>query len=371
MNLKVNFVYAISLTFALICFSGEEHDKCNHSHEHNHKHEHKHDDDVKAVFVTKALQQAMGLKTVHAESRRVESTISFAGRYELVPDARKVVSSPIAGRLSLIAKSLDNVKKGDVLFTVTSPELVARSHEISALEKRVKVYQDIKTPNAVLENELVVKRAERKSMLAGSEEKDGLVTVRAETDGMVEALLVQDGSWLETGTAVIQIVNRSDLRFKALVAQSDAKRLKDGMVAKVGENNGRIRVGVGDERGIVPVYVLFDDGVKAIAGELSHGECVSDEAMSAHMAVPSKCIVTIDLQPTVFIRDKHNEERFIAVAVTPGVSGGGWTAVDGLLTHHCELVSDGAYELKLAIPSAGKSKRAGHFHADGTFHEEE
>jgi hypothetical protein len=32
-------------------------------------------------------------------------------------------------------------------------------------------------------------------------------------------------------------------------------------------------------------------------------------------------------------------------------------------------VSDGAYELKLALQEEGDKKSAGHFHADGTFHE--
>ena len=335
---------------------------------------------AKSVSVTKAVQQVMGLRTVHAENRRVASTVSFAGRYELIPDARKVVSSPVAGRLSLLVKTLDNVQKGEPLFTVTSPELVARSREISALEKRLKVYREIKTPNAALENELAVKCAEREAMLAGAEEKDGVVTVRAATEGMVESLIAQDGAWLETGAAAIQTVRAHHLRFKALVAASDALHLKDGMSAKVGAHPGRIRIGVGDDTGLVPVYVLFAGDVKALAGERSDAECVTDETEKPHLAVPSKCIVSIGLQPTVFVRDPHNAERFIATPVVPVVSGGAWTAVEGLspyakkphtrdlFPHRCEIVCEGAYELKLALASDGAGREPGHFHADGTFH---
>jgi hypothetical protein len=130
----------------------------------------------------------------------------------------------------------------------------------------------------------------------------------------------------------------------------------------------------------VPIYVLFDGDVHALAGARAHAECVTDETETPHIAVPSRCIVTIGLQPTVFVKDPHNAERFIATPVVPGVSGGGWTAVDGLsphaknphtrdmFPHRCEIVCEGAYELKLALPSTGESKPAGHFHADGTFH---
>ena len=392
MNPKMNVAVAAALLSAVLACAHEHGSGCSQERRDGHHcrgdaHERpkcatdrKAGRHAKSVSVTRAVQQVMGLRTVHAENRRVASTVSFAGRYELIPDARKVVSSPVAGRLSLLVKTLDNVQKGEPLFTVTSPELVARSREISALEKRLKVYREIKTPNAALENELAVKCAEREAMLAGAEEKDGVVTVRAATEGMVESLIAQDGAWLETGAAAIQTVRAHHLRFKALVAASDALHLKDGMSAKVGAHPGRIRIGVGDDTGLVPVYVLFAGDVKALAGERSDAECVTDETEKPHLAVPSKCIVSIGLQPTVFVRDPHNAERFIATPVVPVVSGGAWTAVEGLspyakkphtrdlFPHRCEIVCEGAYELKLALASDGAGREPGHFHADGTFH---
>ena len=391
MKLKMNIFVGVAVLSAVLGYAHEHGADCSHDHAQEQKREHDHEHDghgkcaaggkaeshnrteraLKAVSVAKAVQDVMGLKTVRAERRRVTSTVVFAGRYELSPDARKVVATPVAGRLTLLVKPLAEVKKGDALFKVSSPDLVARSHDIEALEKRVNVYREIKTPNAALENELAVKRAERAAMLAGAEENDGVVTVRAATEGMVESLVAQDGAWLETGAAAVQTVRTHDLRFKALVAASDALKLRNGMSAKVGEHHGRLRIGVGDDTGIVPIYVLFDNGVHALAGERSRAECVTDDTEEPHIAVPSRCIVSVGLQPTVFVRDPHNAERFIATPVVPGASGGGWTAVEGLPSGHCEIVSEGSYELKLALPSAGDSKSAGHFHADGTFHEGE
>ena len=391
MKLKMNIFVGVAVLSAVLGYAHEHGADCSHDHAQEQKREHDHENDghgkcaaggkaeshnrteraLKAVSVAKAVQDVMGLKTVRAERRRVTSTVVFAGRYELSPDARKVVATPVAGRLTLLVKPLAEVKKGDALFKVSSPDLVARSHDIEALEKRVNVYREIKTPNAALENELAVKRAERAAMLAGAEENDGVVTVRAATEGMVESLVAQDGAWLETGAAAVQTVRTHDLRFKALVAASDALKLRNGMSAKVGEHHGRLRIGVGDDTGIVPIYVLFDNGVHALAGERSRAECVTDDTEKPHLALPSRCIVSVGLQPTVFVRDPHNAERFIATPVVPGASGGGWTIVEGLPSGHCEIVSEGAYELKLALPSAGDSKSAGHFHADGTFHEGE
>ena len=410
MKLKINIFLGVAVLSAVLGYAHEHGANCSHGHTHGQKQEHRHghgenrshdhtqeqkhehghehhehgkcaadgrtegrnepESALKAVSVARAVQDVMGLKTVHAEKRRVASTVVFAGRYELSPDARKVVATPVAGRLTLLVRPLAEVKKGDALFTVSSPDLVARSHDIEALEKRVNVYREIKTPNAALESELAVKRAERAAMLAGAEEKDGIITVRAAAEGMVESLIAQDGAWLETGAAALQTVRTHDLRFKALAASSDALKLRNGMPAKVGEHHGHVRIGVGDDTGIVPIYVLFDKDVHALAGARSRAECVTDETEEPHIAVPSRCIVSIGLQPTVFVKDAHNPERFIAVSVTPGITGDGWTAVEGL-PHHCEVVSDGAYELKLALQEEGGKKSAGHFHADGTFHEGE
>ena len=396
MNFRNTLIATVTSAAMLgICGCGEHHEGCEHQHHHEHQHDHekKHDhahehehkhgescshghtpqnphrsSPISHLTIPLAVQKVMGLKTVRAEMRRVASTISFSGRYELNPDARQKIATPVSGRLTLHVKALTHVKKGQSIFSVSSPELVARAREIDALEKRLAVYREIKTPNAALENELAVKRAEREALLAGADEKDGTVTVRAAEDGMIESLLAQNGAWLETGAAAVQTVQMHDLRFKALAAASDALRLKDSMPAKVGENAGRIQLGVGDDSGLVPVYVLFDSEVSAIAGERGHAECVTDETESPHAAIPSKCIVAVGLQPTVFMKDPHDDERFIAIPVIPGASGGGWTAVEGLSPHKSEIVFEGAYELKLALPSAGAKKESGHFHADGTFH---
>ena len=97
--------------------------------------------------------------------------------------------------------------------------------------------------------------------------------------------------------------------------------------------------------------------------------CVTDEHEKPETAIPSGCIVRIGLQPTVFVKDEHDKDRFLAVDVVPGLSDGGWTAVTGLPDDDdLEVVFEGAYELRLALP-AGDSRPAGHFHADGTFHE--
>ena len=74
------------------------------------------------------------------------------------------------------------------------------------------------------------------------------------------------------------------------------------------------------------------------------------------------------MTPSVFVRDERDEDMFVVKPVATGRSAAGWTAVTGLDAND-EVVSQGVYELRHALPAAGGEKKsAGHFHADGTFH---
>ncbi len=342
-----------------------------HEHEHEHKHEHEHDHG-RAVEVSDSAARSMGLRTVRVERRRMRSTVTLTGRMELAPDARRTVAAPLAGRLTLKVKPLQQVEKGDALLTLAAPELAARAQEIGVLEKRLEVYRQLKSANAELEAQLKLKRAEREALLNGAEERDGLVLVRAASAGTVESLLVNEGAWVESGASVIGLVRPQALRFRAVLAASEAARLKEGLKVDLEGVSGTLRLGIGDSSGTVPAYALFAEGaVPRRAGERASVACVLDETEAPVRAVPTACLVRIGLEPTVFVRDEHDPDRYLAVRVETGLSDGGWTEVRGLPDDDdLEVVREGAYELKLALAAKAGTKGAGHFHADGTFHEE-
>ena len=373
----------ISLLSVLsLCFAYAGHDTglaCEHEHEHKHEHERGHGyptclgGDVMLLEVSEKVQKALGLATVRSERRRLDGSRFFAGRYELAPEARITVGSPVAGRLRLVVRPLDRIAKGDVLFTVESAELVAQEKEIAQLERRLAVYRELKTANAALENELAVKKAAVAAQVSGNEVKDGVVTVRAPAAGSVESLTVSDGAWLVTGAEVVRLIRPDALRLKALVAASEADQLTDGQACVVEGTEGEIRLGVGDGAGLVPVYAVFPKGApRRRAGVRARLECVTDAHAPEVRVVPNGAVVRLGLKPAVFVRDRSDDDRFVAVPVVPGVSKGGWTAVEGLPDGDVEVVVAGAYELRIAVMSKESGvKTTGHFHADGQFHEGE
>ena len=159
-----------------------------------------------------AAARAMGLKTVRAERRRMQSTVSLWGRVELTPDARMSVASSVGGRVQLKVRPLQAVRAGDVLFTVDAPEVRAKTKEIEILERRLKVYRELNRASAELETQLALRKAERETLLAGADETNGVVTVRATEAGRVDALSVLDGAWVSSGAAVVELVRPERLR---------------------------------------------------------------------------------------------------------------------------------------------------------------
>ena len=94
----------------------------------------------------------------------------------------------------------------------------------------------------------------------------------------------------------------------------------------------------------------------------------TDPAETPVACVPSTAVFRDGVTPSVFVRDEHDEDLFVVKPIVPGRSAAGWTAVTGLDADD-EVVSQGVYELRHALPAAGGEKKAaGHFHADGTFH---
>ena len=366
-------VAAVVLSLAVSVFAAEKSHKhaCEHEHEHEHKHEHQHEHAHGAgIEVAASAARAMGLQTVRPEKRRMRSTMTLLGRLELAPDARMSTATPVGGRVSIKVRPLENVAAGAVLFTVEAPELRAKAKEVALLEQRLKVYRDLNRVPAERESELTLKRAEREALLAGSEERDGVVSVRAKASGRVESLQVSDGAWVSPGTTVVDLLKPDRVRFVASLVSSEAARLKNGMKVTCGGQAGSLLLGFGGADGLTPVYAVFDRKLPFRLGERLQVDCVTDESETPVVAVPSACIVRIGLDPTVFVRDEHDEDLFLAVKVEPGRTNGGWTEVKGLPDDDdLEVVKEGAYELKIALAAQSGSAPVGHFHADGTFHE--
>lgn len=372
--MKILMAIVFSVSMACWAFAADDPDH-DHDHDHNHGHAEEHQQIGRVVKASVSAQRLIGLETRRTERRRVAATLSLVGRFELSPSARFASASPLAGFVALKVRPLADVAAGDVLFTVTSPDLVARAREIAVLERRLAAYRDAGAKNAALESELAVKREMRLALLGGAiEETNGVVAVRAARAGRVDAIDLPNGAFADVGTRVLTLVDPGAVRFRARVTPGERARLSDGLPVSVQGRAGRLRLGLADADGTESVaYIEFDTsdpsgrpGVRAVA------ECVTDASAADVRCVPSEAIVQMGIEPVVFVRDAHTTDHFIAIEVETGVRGGGWTEICNFSQGH-DVVVRGQYELKLALAAqTGEGRKAaGHFHADGAFHEGE
>ena len=88
------------------------------------------------------------------------------------------------------------------------------------------------------------------------------------------------------------------------------------------------------------------------------------------LAVPSSALVRDGLQHVLFRRDPKNPSEVARVVADMGPDDGRWVQLNSGVMLGDEVVSEGVYELKLATEQGGKTAKGGHFHADGTFHED-
>ena len=339
-----------------------------------HGHTHDHDEDHlpgPEVQVSVSAQKFVGIKTVRVSERRLESSVDLCGRFALAPSARTVAVSPVVGTVALSVKAHQEVRHGDVLFTVSSSDLRMRAAEIAVLEKRLAGYAQSGAKNATLKAELDLRKAERLALVGTAAESNGVIAVTSAIDGIVTRLAACDGSSVEKGGAVIELANPHDLCFRAKLPAGDRARLKDGLPVMIGGRKGTVRLDAFDPSEVYVAFANPDPSWRA--GDFARATCVTATREKPSFVVPSEAVVQIGVTPTVFVRAEGEDDHFIAFAVEVGRRADGWTEILNLPDDDEEVVVRGQYELKLALAAAtgNGGKKSAHFHADGTVHDDD
>jgi hypothetical protein len=199
--------------------------------------------------------------------------------------------------------------------------------------------------------------------------------------GVVEALHVTSGSWVDANTLIATVIDPSALRFHATGMQSDLGRLKDGLPAVVVPPEGtgidagsglagKLKIGLAgdpDQRTIELLMTPESAAAWAKPGVASMLE-ITAEGGSEELAIPTSAVVRDELTHIYFRRDPAHPDKVIRVEADLGVSDGKWVVINSGVKEGDEVVLDGVYELKLS--GGGKPAGGGHFHADGSWHAE-
>ncbi len=214
------------------------------------------------------------------------------------------------------------------------------------------------------------------------------IEVRAIEHGIVEALAVTDGAFVEPPSTVVSTVDPRLLRFRAQALQADLPKISSARVARiVPPPSPSIPIDAGvaatvtvgleahpEERTITliatPQAPLEPNGGWIRPGVSAFLEIVVRGSEGPALAVPRSAVVRDGLTHVVFRRDPADPNKVIRVEADMGVSDGLWVVLNSGVMRGDEVVLSGAYELELATQQSRAGQQGGHFHADGSFHEE-
>lgn len=363
--------------------------------------------DMIAVHVDEKARHSLDMRfeKVAEASHGAEKTLH--GQMVIPPHAVTTYALPAAGRVTFNVKSAQQVRQGELLYTLASPDIVemegnasqARAAldraaaELSILKERRSQLEKIGTRNSELNTSIQFKEAEIHSLRAALDAsnnklklatdsgvlKNNLLHVHAASDGSVQSVNMTQGSWGEQGAPALVMTNKGELEFAASIYGADPVRYGKARLALTNGSHTELLDGVlrvadqvdpaTQSRALYFVPDHMPEGTHA--GQLARLDLYSDDAVTnGFIPVPNSAVVKVGVNDVVFI--KAGDGTFVMKKVETLPARQGKTPVKGL-TPGQTIVTKGGYELKYVLPTgdAGSKKAAGHFHADGQFHEGE
>ena len=208
------------------------------------------------------------------------------------------------------------------------------------------------------------------------------IEVHAERPGVVEALAVTDGAFVESSDLVLSCVAPEQVRLRALALQADLPRLGKPQEARIvpprspglplGEAvPATMTLGLEAhprERTLEVLATPEGEAPWIRPGVSAFLEVVVASSDGPELAIPRSAVVQDGLERVFFRRDPEDPDRAIRVRADLGVDDGRWVVVKSGLMRGDEVVVQGAYELKLALDQSGIASSGGHVHADGSTH---
>jgi multidrug efflux pump subunit AcrA (membrane-fusion protein) len=74
-----------------------------------------------SVSIPPAVRSNLGITFATVERRQLQDTLRAPGRFEYLPSARQEYQTMLAGKIELLVRQFDKVKKGQLLYRITSP----------------------------------------------------------------------------------------------------------------------------------------------------------------------------------------------------------------------------------------------------------
>lgn len=327
------------------------------------------------IELSDAVRQNLGITFAKAEMRRVVATLRVAGRFELLPTARREYHADVPGHVQMLVQQFQSVEPGTVLYRVASPEWLKLRQQIQEEQAGIeKARVAVSLAKAALEEarQAVALVQRRIDALAGAEVRRAeLETQLAERKNAIPRLDVEVRSkQLELDSAIARfpltlasaasLINTTPEKLTEMVETPagakprwatieviEVKATEAGVVETLALNNGGwVEASKGVLTTVNAKALRFRAvGLQADLGRLRDGLPATivpprGGKLETLKPLPGKLTLAIE---------GNSESRTIELVVTPEQLDGWARAGVGAFL---EIVVDGSDDPELAIPVA-------------------
>lgn len=301
------------------------------------------------VTIAPETIQNMGVRTIPAEMTMFGRTVRAFGAVTENTRLQTVVSSRVDGWIEDLAVTAvgDHLKKGDLLFRLYSPDLVAAQQDYLAALRRG-VQGRIVSAGRRLESLGVQKQT--LEGLRRSRKAQERIPVYAEHDGVVARLEVRQGAYVKSGNTIVVIQDYSSVWVKASVAEKDMALLDVDVSARLHfpslpgqEIAGRVDYihPTVDPRSRTGKVRLVIENPKGALRPGAYSHVVFDVEKQERLAVPSEAILR-DSRGAYVVK-ALGSGRFQPLRVEDGVTSAGRTEILSNLKPGEEVVVSGQF----------------------------
>jgi cobalt-zinc-cadmium efflux system membrane fusion protein len=359
------------------------------------------------VAFLKEQQWKTHFATAVAEMRVLQGSVRANGEIKAVAGQLAELATPVAGLIPVgapVPHLGQAVKKGDLLLSL-SPTNIVSGTSVATVElevsraraerglaaRELKRAEELFAAKAIPEKQVDSARTglevatarleaaerDRGSFRAAqpgsvSGSRRGGFELRSPLDGVISFAEVTPGAVVDAGTRLLAVVNTERLWLEAKVYETDVPRVETSSGASftvagfnrefiVDDKNGRrVAIGAVIDRATRTVPVIFEfanpGGLRP--GMFAKVDLLTGETLRG-VTVPQSAVLDDNGRAVVFVM--ADGENFHKRVVRPGVRAGGFVQMLEGIKEGDRVVTQGAYEIKLAS-AAGGIPEHGHQH---------
>jgi Cu(I)/Ag(I) efflux system membrane fusion protein len=315
-----------------------------------------------AISIDPVTVQNMGLKTAHAEERKLTRTIRAVGHIDYNEELLHTVNTKISGWIEklYVEKTGDLVKRGEPLLEIYAPELVSTQQEYLTALKNYQLLKDSPYPEARKGAEELLKSAKQRLLywdiseaqidqLETSGEIKKTLTLYSPASGVVTEKNVIQGAFVNSGSDLFKIADLSTIWVLAHIYEYELPYVSIGQTAQIelayipGEKfSGRVSYiypYLNEMTRDVKIRIELPNPELKLKPEMYANVIIASELSGKRVVVPEEAVVRSGKREIVFV--DMGAGKYSPREVVTGASGEG-NVIEikkGLMPHEMVVVS--------------------------------